>query len=181
MNDQLVKTSKFLSLILRHQPDKIGLKLDKEGWADLDDLIVRANAAGTELSAALIQEVVAGNDKQRFALSPDGKRIRASQGHSIQIDLGLEPQEPPTTLYHGTALRNLGSILRQGLKRQGRQYVHLSPDVATAKQVGQRHGKPVVVQIDAGLMQSNGFVFFQSENGVWLTEEVPAQYIRTLG
>lgn len=180
MSDSLVKTSKFLSLILRHQPDKIGLKLDKEGWADISELIAKANAAGTELSAALLQEVVTGNDKQRFALSPDGKRIRASQGHSIQVDLGLEPQAPPATLYHGTALRNLGSILRQGLKRQGRQYVHLSIDVATAKQVGQRHGKPVVIQIDAGLMQTNGFVFFLSENGVWLTEEVPAQYVHTM-
>jgi putative RNA 2'-phosphotransferase len=143
-------------------------------------LLSKANAAGTELSETMLREVVAGYEKQRFALSPDGQRIRASQGHSIQVDLGLEPTEPPATLYHGTALRNLGSILRQGLKRQGRQYVHLSPDVATAKQVGQRHGKPVVVQIDAGLMQTNGFVFFQAENGVWLTEEVPAQYLRTL-
>ncbi len=180
MSESLEKTSKFLSLILRHQPDKIGLTLDKAGWASTAELVAKAQAAGVALTAAQVQEIVATNDKQRFELSPDGERIRASQGHSLQVDLGLAPQTPPDRLYHGTTLRFLGSILREGLKRQGRQHVHLSVDIATATKVGQRHGKPIVLEVDTGLMHKNGFVFFLSENNVWLTEDVPPQYLKPL-
>lgn len=180
MSESLEKTSKFLSLVLRHQPDKIGLTLDKAGWASIAELVSKAQAAGVDLTVAQVQEVVATNDKQRFAISPDGERIRANQGHSLQVDLGLTPQIPPERLYHGTALRFLGSILREGLKRQGRQQVHLSVDPTSATQVGQRHGKPIVLEIDAGTMHKNGFVFFLAENNVWLTEEVPPQYLKPL-
>lgn len=180
MNEPMEKTSKFLSLVLRHQPDKIGLTLDKAGWASIAELVTKAQAAGVDLTVALVQEIVTTNDKQRFAISPDGEHIRANQGHSLQVDLGLTPQPPPDLLYHGTTLRFLGSILREGLKRQGRQHVHLSVDIATATKVGQRHGKCIVIEIDAGAMYKNGFVFFLAENNVWLTEDVPPHYLKPL-
>jgi putative RNA 2'-phosphotransferase len=177
VDSNLVKTSKFLSLVLRHRPEVIGLTLDAQGWADLDDLIARAAARGQTLSRDLIARVVAENDKQRFALSPDGTRIRANQGHSVAVDLALEPHEPPETLYHGTATRNLRSIERDGLRRGQRHHVHLSPDPATARAVGQRHGEPVVLRVAAAAMHRDGHRFYRAENGVWLTDAVPPAYL----
>lgn len=169
--------SRFLSYVLRHNPDAIGLTLDRQGWAKVDELLERARAAGVPLDRATLRRVVAENDKQRFALSPDGERIRARQGHSIPVDLGLPPVQPPEFLYHGTARPNLPSIRRQGLLRGKRHHVHLSPDEATALQVGRRHGEPVVLRIRAGEMHRDGYRFYLTENRVWLTEHVPPRYI----
>jgi len=177
MRHELVKISKFLSYVLRHRPDAIGLALDEGGWAAVDELIGRAAAAGRRLDRQRLQEVVETNDKQRFVLSEDGQRIRASQGHSIAVDLGLQPLEPPQVLYHGTATRFLAAIREQGLSPRSRTHVHLSADHDTAVRVGQRHGKPVVLVIDAAAMHAAGFRFFLSENGVWLTESVPHRFL----
>lgn len=175
--DNLVRISRFLSLVLRHKPWTIGLDLDSHGWASVDELIEKA-APRRALTRELIEKVVHGNDKQRFALSADGTRIRANQGHSIEIDIGLEMQVPPDVLYHGTATRFLAAIKAEGLKRGKRHHVHLSPDADTARAVGARYGKPVVLRIDAKGMHEQGMAFFVSANGVWLTERVPASYIR---
>ena len=177
MNKQIVRTSKFLSLVLRHKPERIGLTLDQGGWARVDELIAAANRAGVPLDEALLRQVVEQNDKQRFAFSEDGLRIRASQGHSIPVEMGLEPQEPPAFLYHGTATHFLPSIHKQGLVPRGRLHVHLSPDEHTAVKVGQRHGKPAVLTIQAGRMAEDGYEFYLSANGVWLTKHVPVEYI----
>ncbi|MGH8082546.1 MAG: RNA 2'-phosphotransferase [Lysobacter sp.] len=171
------KTSKFLSLVLRHEPETIGLTLDANGWADIEELIDLANAAGKPVTRELIDEVVRDSDKQRFAISEDGLRIRANQGHSVDIDLGLEPLAPPATLYHGTATRFAKSIRKLGLVKQSRQHVHLSLDEETATKVGVRHGKPLLLRIRAGEMHAQGIAFFRSNNGVWLTDAVAAEFI----
>jgi putative RNA 2'-phosphotransferase len=176
-DSRLVEISKFLSLVLRHKPEAIGLALDAQGWAALDELLMKSNAAGTLLSRNDVLRVIQTSEKKRFTLSDDGQRIRAAQGHSVAVDLGLVPREPPAVLYHGTATRFLDRILAEGLKPQGRQQVHLSADQETARRVGQRHGKPVVLQIDARRMQQAGFEFFLAENGVWLTSRVPQGFI----
>jgi|SRR5690554_6414385 len=175
----LNKTSKFLSFVLRHKPDAIGLELDANGWANLDELIDKANTSGEvgNLDRALVQEVVDTNDKKRFVISDDGQLIRANQGHSVDVDLQLKPVTPPEFLYHGTATRFLDSVLQEGLKPQHRQYVHLSTNIETAATVGQRYGKPVILTIKALLMHEQGFTFYRSENGVWLTNSVPNHYI----
>lgn len=174
----LKKTSKFLSFVLRHKPEAIGLTLDAEGWADVDDLLARADPA-LALDRALLEEVVATSDKKRFALSEDGRRIRANQGHSVAVDLGLERREPPALLFHGTATRFLAAIEREGLKPGRRQHVHLSRDVETARTVGRRHGKPVILQVAAGTLHAAGQAFYLSDNGVWLTDHVaPAALTR---
>lgn len=173
----LVRTSKFLSLVLRHQPEAIGLTLDAQGWAEVGELIRLANAAGRELNRPLLERVVAENDKKRFALSEDGKRIRASQGHSIDVDLALSAVPPPARLYHGTATRFLESIRSSGLHAASRQHVHLSADLGTALKVGQRHGKSVVLTVNAAEMAEAGHTFFLSANGVWLTEQVPVEFL----
>lgn len=173
----LTKTSKFLSLVLRHSPESIGLELDPNGWADIEELIDRANAEGKPITRALIDEVVRDNDKQRFAISADGLRIRANQGHSVDIDLALVPLPPPATLYHGTATRFAKSIRKLGLLKQNRQHVHLSADEDTAVKVGIRHGKPLLLRIRADDMHAAGIAFFRSENGVWLTNAVAAEFI----
>lgn len=178
MDKNLVKTSKFLSLILRHRPDEIGLVLDENGWADVDELIRLANRKGSNISRGCLEAVVSENDKKRFTLSEDGRRIRANQGHSINVELGLSPSVPPQFLYHGTATRFLESIRVQGIHSGDRQHVHLSPDFATAITVGARHGKPVVLTILAGDMAQSGQLFFLSENGVWLTNQVPVEFIQ---
>ena len=144
------RLSKFLSLVLRHDPACIGLTLDAQGWADVDDLLQKANAAGVPLTRALLDEIVRTSDKQRFALSTDGTRIRANQGHSIPVDLALEPVAPPNVLYHGTVARFLPSIRRKGLRRGQRHHVHLSADRETASRVGSRRGEPVVLTVAAG-------------------------------
>lgn len=177
MEQNLVKISKFLSYVLRHKPDAIGLTLDPEGWADIDELIVKADVP---IDHALLKQAVAQNDKKRFALSPDGRSIRANQGHSIKVDLGLTPTEPPETLFHGTADRFLESILDQGLTPQNRQYVHLSQDRTTAKSVGSRHGKPVILTLPARVMHDTGHQFYLAKNDVWLTDHVPARHLSLL-
>ena len=179
MEKRLVQTSKFLSFVLRHRPEEIGLVLDDNGWADVEELIAAANRHGRKLNRPLIEEVVEKSDKKRFTLSADGTRIRAAQGHSRPVDLGLPPIEPPGTLYHGTATRFVDSILRDGLSRGQRQHVHLSPDEQTATAVGRRHGEPVVLRVKAGSMHRAGCLFYLSENGVWLTKHVPAEFIVT--
>jgi putative RNA 2'-phosphotransferase len=173
----LKTTSKFLSYVLRHGPDSIGLTLDENGWASIDDLLAKAAASGRAIDRATLLEVVATSDKKRFTLSPDGIRIRAAQGHSVAVALGLEPAFPPDTLYHGTATRFLEAIRAQGLKPGERQQVHLSADAATARAVGARHGKPVVLRVAAGAMHEAGMAFFRADNGVWLTDHVPAQFL----
>lgn len=177
MEKSLVHVSKFLSMVLRHDPGKIGLRLDAAGWAEVDELLAAAAAAGTRIDRATLERVVAENDKQRFALSPDGTRIRANQGHSVGVELGLQPQTPPEVLYHGTATRFVDSIRESGLHSASRTHVHLSADEVTARAVGQRHGRPVILSIAAGRMHRDGHPFFRSENGVWLTGAVPADYI----
>lgn len=170
-------TSKFLSLILRHKPEEIGLALDPNGWADIDDLIALAKLRGTQLSRVQIETIVAESDKQRFAISTDGMKIRANQGHSVEISLDLAPQTPPEQLLHGTATRFLESIRESGLHPASRQHVHLSSDAATAEKVGSRHGKPVILVVESGQMARDGYLFYRSENGVWLTDAVPAKYL----
>ena len=177
MNQNLVSISKFLSLVLRHKPEEIGLSLDTNGWASIDDLIRLSNQKGTTLTKDMIEEVVAANDKKRFVISPNGAKIRANQGHSVSVDLGLIPREPPATLFHGTATRFVESIRQQGLLHGARQHVHLSSDEAVAMNVGQRHGKPVILMIDARTMFEQGHLFYLSENGVWLAEHVPVSFI----
>jgi putative RNA 2'-phosphotransferase len=178
MNDkQRTTISKFLSLVLRHQPDKIGLAIDEAGWANVDALLDGCRKAGRGISIEQLCEVVETNDKKRFEFSSDGRQIRASQGHSIDVDLGYEPATPPDVLYHGTADRNLDSIRRKGLVKGQRHHVHLSKDPVTATNVGQRYGRPIVLKIDAAAMFAAGMKFFVSTNGVWLTDHVSPQYI----
>lgn len=171
------KTSKFLSLLLRHKPESIGLQLDASGWADIGELIQKAGKAGVHLTPGKIAAVVATSDKRRFILSDDGSRIRANQGHSISVDLGLLPKQPPELLFHGTAQRSLSSIKQNGIVSMNREFVHLSKDRETALAVGKRHGPPVVLAVQAGKMHRDGFAFYLSENGVWLTEHVPTAYL----
>ena len=178
MKEQSAATSKFLSLILRHRPDVIGIELDAEGWVSVEDLLAACAQHGRAISREQLDAVVRTNDKQRFAFSADGNRIRANQGHSLPVDLGLVPVEPPELLYHGTVRRFLESIRQEGLTKGNRHHVHLSPDVETATKVGQRRGRPVVLVIEAGRMFRDGHKFYQSENGVWLTDAVPPEYIR---
>lgn len=177
MKDPLVRTSKFLSLILRHKPEEAGLTLDESGWCTVADLLQGCASRGHRITRDELEQVVAENDKKRFQFSDDGKRIRAVQGHSIEIDLKYEPTEPPEHLYHGTATRFLDSILRTGLVKGSRHHVHLSANLQTAFKVGERHGKPVVLTVLAGDMHRNGIPFYTSPNGVWLVEAVPVEYI----
>jgi len=171
--NSIKKISKFLSLLLRHKPQSIGLKLDANGWADIDELIEKSK--NIKLNRALIDEVVAQNDKQRFII--ENNRIRANQGHSIDVDLEFKAIEPPNMLYHGTATRFLDSIMKTGLTKQNRQHVHLSQEIETAISVGKRHGKVALLEIDAQKMFEKGYEFYLSENGVWLTDSVPLEYI----
>ena len=177
MDKDLAKISKFLSFVLRHRPDSIGLSLDAEGWAEVDDIITKADIP---ITREQITRAVAENDKKRFALSPDGQLIRANQGHSITVDLGLLPVAPPEVLYHGTADKFLDSIMAQGLLPQNRQYVHLSADLKTATKVGQRHGRVVILTLPARAMHEGGQSFYMAENGVWLTDHVPAASLSVL-
>ncbi len=175
MNTNLKSLSKFMSLVLRHKPEEIGIKLDANGWVSIEDLVLKSNG---KLTHETIKSIVEQNDKKRFAISDDGKSVRANQGHSVNIDLDLKPTEPPGILYHGTASRFLDSIKSEGLKSQSRQHVHLSLEIETAKSVGQRYGKPVILEIDAHQMHQDGILFYVSENGVWLTQSVPVKYIK---
>ncbi|MEZ4459004.1 MAG: RNA 2'-phosphotransferase [bacterium] len=174
---QRVKISKFLSLVLRHNPAAANVVLDEHGWASVQALLDGAAAAGRKISHDDLLDVVATSPKQRFALSDDGLRIRASQGHSVSVDLGYEPSVPPNVLYHGTYADVVDLILTDGLKKMNRHHVHLSSDVETATQVGARRGPPVILKIDASAMVDQGYAFFVSANGVWLTDHVPPNFI----
>lgn len=169
--------SKFLSYVLRHRPDEIGIALDPNGWVSVDALLAASAAHGQTISRDELDYVVEHNSKKRFALSEDGLRIRASQGHSTEVDLGYEPTDPPDVLYHGTVDRNLAAIRKEGLLKGKRHHVHLSIDEETARAVGQRHGRPVILRVRSGEMARAGFAFFVSANGVWLTETVPPAYV----
>lgn len=178
MTDTLIQTSKFLSLILRHAPEKIGLALDANGWADIGQLLAQSARHGRRLSREQLEDVVARDSKTRYAISADGLRIRANQGHSLAaVDLGLPPATPPAVLYHGTASRFIEAIRAAGLLPGSRNHVHLSANRETAVAVGARHGKPVVLTVDAAAMQAQGQVFHVADNGVWLTQVVPAAFI----
>ncbi|MGO4458478.1 RNA 2'-phosphotransferase [Streptomyces sp. M-16] len=171
-----VKVSKYVSKHLRHQPERIGLVLDTQGWVEIDDLLRAAAAHGFRFTRAELDHVVASNDKQRFAV--DGTRIRASQGHTVAVDLGLPEAEPPAHLYHGTVATALDAIRAEGLRPMARHHVHLSPDRETATRVGARRGRPVVLTVDAGAMRAAGHVFRISANGVWLADAVPPEFLR---
>jgi putative RNA 2'-phosphotransferase len=168
----VVRVSKRLSYVLRHHPDSVGLTLDAHGWVDVEDLL-----AALHLTRAELDEVVAGNDKRRYALDATGTRIRASQGHSVPVDLGHAPAVPPDQLFHGTVERFLPAILAEGLRPGARHAVHLSADRGTAEQVGARRGRPVVLRVDAAAMAQDGVAFTRSDNGVWLVEAVPPRYL----
>ena len=172
-----IKKSKFLSWALRHDPHKIGLYLDNEGWADICDLIDCAEKNGVRLDRTTLYEIVETDSKGRYEISPDLIRIRATYGHSQPVELNLKPKEPPGRLYHGTAAKYIDSIMKHGIDPQKRQYVHLSADAETALAVGGRHGKAILLQIDSSSMYSDGMEFFQSSREIWLTREVPSCYI----
>ena len=163
--------SKQLSYVLRHRPDSIGISLDSSGWVEVSILLEKLG-----IKMDTLEQVVNNNDKKRFAFNEDKTKIRASQGHSVNIDLGLKSLKPPITLYHGTATKNLDSILKKGLIKGNRQYVHLSNNTKTAAEVGKRYGTPYIIPIKAALMHIDGYKFYQSENGVWLTDHVPTFY-----
>jgi putative RNA 2'-phosphotransferase len=169
--------SRYLSRVLRHEPQSIGLSLDAQGWARIDEVIERAGAHGMLLTRGLILDVAEGRDRQRFTCDGAG-RIRANHGHTLPIDLGIEPSEPPSILFHGTAVTSVASIKSGGLIPGLRQYVHLSADTGTAKSVGRRHGRPVVLRVAAGHMWAAGFKFVRSASAVWLTSAVPAEFIQ---
>ena len=172
----LEQTSKFIALVLRHKPEAAGITLDGHGWARVDELIAGVSRR-MPLTREMLEEIVRTDNKQRYSFSPDHQRIRANQGHSIPVDVELKQAVPPDTLYHGTGEKYVESILREGLLPKSRLYVHLSRDAATAEQVGRRHGKPVLFQVDAAAMVRDGYAFYLSENQVWLTREVPVRYL----
>lgn len=176
---RLERLSKFISMILRHKPQVIGITLDEHGWADVDELIKGINETGEEIefSKDTLETIVKTDKKQRYSFSQDRTLIRANQGHSIPVDVELEKKEPPKVLYHGTGVKSVKAIQEQGLLPMERLYVHLSIDVKTATNVGKRHDTPVIFQVNAEQMQKDGYDFFQSVNGVWLTKEVPAKYL----
>ncbi|QDU56541.1 RNA 2'-phosphotransferase [Aeoliella mucimassa] len=175
--EQLKKISKGLSYVLRHRPDSVGIELGDGGWVEVDRLLAAYQEHGKRLTRETLEVVVEENDKQRFEFSSDGRQIRARQGHSTEVDLGYEPQTPPEVLYHGTATRNLESIQADGLRKGRRHHVHLSTNQETMLQVGMRHGKPVLVAVDARQMAADGYLFYKTGNEVWLTEHVPPKYL----
>ena len=177
MQSRLVRVSKFLSRVLRHKPGLIGVELDRAGWVAVSDLLAACRAHNFPVTREELAEVLRENDKQRFALSEDGARIRASQGHSVEVELGYAPLAPPPALYHGTAAHLLDSIRERGLLKGRRHHVHLSADAATAAKVGARHGRPHVIEVESGRMHAEGYEFYRSDNGVWLTEHVPVKYL----
>ncbi|MRX39454.1 RNA 2'-phosphotransferase [Flavobacterium sp. LC2016-23] len=181
MNEKTAKSvSKFLSLVLRHSPETIGLKLDENGWADVAELIEKCSKNGNSLNpltTELLDYVVENNDKKRFAFNEDKTKIRASQGHSISVELNLTEVEPSEFLFHGTVVKFIESIKKDGLQKMSRQHVHLSKDRETATKVGSRRGVPQILTIKSGEMFKDGFRFYLSENNVWLTDEVPVRYI----
>ncbi|NGP88827.1 RNA 2'-phosphotransferase [Aliifodinibius halophilus] len=178
----LVSLSKFLSYVLRHHPESIGVEIDKNGWVAINELITKAEADGRLLSRKKITKVIEHSNKQRFIISEDGQYIRAGYGHSIDVDLQLHPKQPPEVLYHGTAQKNVQSILEEGLHSGSRNFVHLSAQKDDAKQVGARHGMPVILEVLSQKMAKNGIKFYQSESepDIWLTKQVLTEYIEEM-
>ena len=174
------KLSVFISLVLRHKPDAAGITLDEHGWANVDELINGINNTGRKIDMTMLEEIVKTDNKQRYSFNEDKTLIRANQGHSIPVDVELKEQEPPELLYHGTADRFLDNIMTEGLKPMSRLYVHLSKDIETAKKVGKRHGNPVVLKVYSRQMNRDGVEFYLSENGVWLTKKVDAEYLEQI-
>lgn len=180
MNEKETKIiSKFLSLLLRHKPEKIGLTLDKNGWAIVEELINKSKKTGVLFSKEDLELIVKTNDKQRFAFNEDKTKIRASQGHSIQdVEILTETHTPPPFLYHGTVAKFITSIKEIGLQKMNRQHVHLSLDKETAIKVANRRGKPIILTINTDKMYKEGYLFYLSENGVWLTDNIPSHFIQ---
>lgn len=178
MDDRLTRTSKFLSYVLRHNPDELGLTLEPGGWVDIDTLIEQARARERSLSRARLRHVIDAGEKQRFALSDDGSKIRANYGHSVEVDLNRTPTPPPDHLFHGTAESTLPLIRAEGLQPQSRQYVHLSSTREEARAVGARHGAPVVLVVAARSLHEDEHTLYQTSDGVWLTAQVPPSYLR---
>jgi putative RNA 2'-phosphotransferase len=176
--DRLVKISKYLSKHLRHQPERLGLKLVVGGWVPVDALLAACAQHNFPITREELRQVVAENDKQRFSFDETGNSIRANQGHSVEVDLQLRAATPPPVLYHGTGERSLKFILESGLRKMARHHVHLSADAETAKRVGGRHGRPVVLEVDAAAMSRAGHQFYLSANGVWLVEYVAPEFLR---
>jgi putative RNA 2'-phosphotransferase len=178
MNEKrLVKISKYLSKHLRHQPERIGIELADGGWVKVDELLAACKKADFKISHEELELVVANNDKKRFSFDETGTLIRANQGHSIEVDLQLEAQIPPEILYHGTGDKSVASILETGLNKMSRHHVHLSLDIETAKKVGARHGKPILLVVNTAKMYEDGCIFYCSDNGVWLVDNVPPKYL----
>ncbi len=175
---QRTRISKFLSKHLRHEPEALGLTLEEGGWVGVEELLRASAGAGVIITRAELDEVVRRNDKQRFSFGDSGTRIRANQGHSVEVDLQLEAATPPAVLYHGTPAAVVPAILREGLLKMQRHHVHLSPDMETATRVGARRGKPVILEVGATAMHAAGFTFFRSANGIWLVDHVPPPYLR---
>lgn len=177
---KLDKLSVFISLVLRHKPDAVGINLDEHGWANVEELIDGINNTGRKINMEVLEEIVRTDNKQRYSFNEDKTLIRANQGRSIPVDVELKEQEPPEFLYHGTADRFIKAITTEGLKPMSRLYVHLSKDIETANKVGKRHGKPVILKVHSGQMYQDGIKFYLSENGVWLTENVDVKYIEKI-
>lgn len=181
MNSKKIeKLSKFLSLVLRHKPEQIGIALDEHGWANVDELIDGFKKSEREMNTEILAEIVVTDNKQRYSYNDDKTLIRANQGHSIPVDVELKEMDPPPFLYHGTAMRTVAQIMKEGLKPMSRLYVHLSKDVATAKNVGKRHGTPEVLRVNSFRMAEDGIKFYLSENGVWLTKYVDPKYLEVI-
>lgn len=178
--ENLDKLSVFISLVLRHKPDAANIILDEHGWANVEELLYGINETGRKIDMEILEEIVAADYKQRYSFNQDKTLIRANQGHSIPVDVELQEKNPPVFLYHGTATRFLEKILNDGLKAMSRLYVHLSKDIETALKVGKRHGTPVILKIYSGDMHKDGYKFYLSENGVWLTKKVDTEYIEVM-
>jgi len=174
------KISKFLSLVLRHKPEEIGLELEENGWVSVEKLIKACDVYGRKFTCAELREVVETNDKKRFSFDETDMKIRANQGHSVEVEIEFEETAPPEILYHGTAEKNLGVIFAEGLKKMARHHVHLSADTETARKVGARYGKPVILKVDSQKMRDKGFKFYVSANGVWLVDAVPPEFLEAL-
>lgn len=180
MKNKKDSLSKFISLILRHHPEAAYIQLDEHGWADVEQLLAGIKKTGRKINRETLVEIVRTDEKQRYSFNEDKTLIRANQGHSIPVDVGLKEQEPPEFLYHGTAVGFYESIQKQGLRPMSRLYVHLSKDIETAVSVGKRHGKPMVLRIHSGDMYRDGILFYLSENGVWLTKKVGVKYFEQI-
>jgi putative RNA 2'-phosphotransferase len=179
-NEENKKLSKLLSYVLRHHPEMVNIRLDKNGWTSVKELLYQLKERGYECSKEVLEHVVNNNTKNRFGFNKDRTLIRANQGHSIEVDLGYSPLQPPEVLFHGTTKKNLQSIRENGIKKMDRHHVHLSQDRQTAREVGQRYGQPVILEIQAGIMHKKGFDFYLAHNEIWLTDTVPPEFIKEI-